>query len=57
MTIAIPDPLKDVWSLFGRLFPYATKPGLRRAGNPRPLVARARDVQLRADGADGDRAA
>ena len=26
--------LKDFWSLFGRLFPYSTKSGLRRAGNP-----------------------
>ncbi|MFN3166433.1 MAG: HgcAB-like fusion protein [Phycisphaeraceae bacterium] len=26
--------LKDLWSLFGRMFPYSTKPGLRRVGNP-----------------------
>lgn len=26
--------LKDVWFLFGRLFPFPTKPGLRRVGNP-----------------------
>jgi ferredoxin len=26
--------LKDLWFLFGRLFPYPTKPGLRRVGNP-----------------------
>lgn len=26
--------LKDFWFLFGRLFPFPTKPGLRRVGNP-----------------------
>jgi len=26
--------LKDLWFLFGRLFPFPTKPGLRRVGNP-----------------------
>ena len=26
--------LKDMWLLFGRLFPFPTKPGLRRVGNP-----------------------
>ncbi|MBX9625545.1 MAG: 4Fe-4S binding protein [Gemmataceae bacterium] len=26
--------LKDTWLLFGRLFPFPTKPGLRRVGNP-----------------------
>lgn len=26
--------LKDSWLLFGRLFPFPTKPGLRRIGNP-----------------------
>ena len=26
--------LKDIWLLFGRLFPFPTKPGLRRVGNP-----------------------
>lgn len=26
--------LKDVWLLFGRLFPLPTKPGLRRVGSP-----------------------
>ena len=26
--------LKDIWFLFGRLFPYPTKPGLRRIGAP-----------------------
>ncbi|NIA14515.1 MAG: 4Fe-4S dicluster domain-containing protein [Nitrospiraceae bacterium] len=26
--------LKDVWHLFGRLFPFPTKPGLRRIGDP-----------------------
>lgn len=26
--------IKDVWSLFGRLFPFPDKPGLRRVGNP-----------------------
>lgn len=26
--------LKDFWLLFGRLFPFPTKPGLRRVGNP-----------------------
>jgi NAD-dependent dihydropyrimidine dehydrogenase PreA subunit len=26
--------LKDTWFLFGRLFPFPTKPGLRRVGNP-----------------------
>lgn len=28
------DQIKDVWLLFGRLFPFPTKPGLRRVGNP-----------------------
>lgn len=28
------DALKDTWFLFGRLFPFPTKPGLRRVGNP-----------------------
>ncbi|GIW86400.1 MAG: hypothetical protein KatS3mg108_0724 [Isosphaeraceae bacterium] len=28
------DLLKDVWLLFGRLFPFPTRPGLRRIGNP-----------------------
>lgn len=28
------DLLKDFWLLFGRLFPFPTKPGLRRVGNP-----------------------
>jgi len=26
--------LKDIWLLFGRLFPFPTKPGLRRVGTP-----------------------
>lgn len=26
--------IKDVWFLFGRLFPFPTKPGLRRVGSP-----------------------
>ncbi len=26
--------LRDAWLLFGRLFPFPTKPGLRRVGNP-----------------------
>jgi len=26
--------IKDVWLLFGRLFPFPTRPGLRRVGNP-----------------------
>lgn len=26
--------IKDLWLLFGRLFPFPTKPGLRRVGNP-----------------------
>jgi len=26
--------IKDIWFLFGRLFPFPTKPGLRRVGNP-----------------------
>ena len=26
--------IKDVWLLFGRLFPLPTRPGLRRVGNP-----------------------
>ena len=26
--------LKDIWLLLGRLFPFPTKPGLRRIGNP-----------------------
>ncbi|NOZ84026.1 MAG: 4Fe-4S dicluster domain-containing protein [Epsilonproteobacteria bacterium] len=26
--------MKDIWFLFGRLFPFPAKPGLRRAGNP-----------------------
>jgi ferredoxin len=26
--------LKDFWFLFGRLFPFSTKPGLRKVGNP-----------------------
>ncbi len=26
--------LKDTWFLFGRLFPFPTRPGLRRVGNP-----------------------
>jgi NAD-dependent dihydropyrimidine dehydrogenase PreA subunit len=26
--------LKDIWFLFGRLFPFPTKPGLRKIGNP-----------------------
>jgi NAD-dependent dihydropyrimidine dehydrogenase PreA subunit len=26
--------VKDIWLLFGRLFPFPTKPGLRRIGNP-----------------------
>lgn len=26
--------LKDFWLLFGRLFPFPTRPGLRRVGNP-----------------------
>ncbi|GMU21406.1 MAG: hypothetical protein AMXMBFR13_14990 [Phycisphaerae bacterium] len=26
--------LKDIWFLFGRLFPFPTKPGLRRVGTP-----------------------
>lgn len=26
--------IKDVWLLFGRLFPFPTQPGLRRVGNP-----------------------
>lgn len=26
--------IKNVWLLFGRLFPFPTKPGLRQAGNP-----------------------
>ena len=34
MTLSLPVPVKDFWSLFGRLFPYATPPGLRRAGSP-----------------------
>ena len=28
------DLLKDFWFLFGRLFPFPTKSGLRRVGNP-----------------------
>ena len=28
--------IKDIWFLFGRLFPFPTKPGLRRVGNPAP---------------------
>ena len=28
------DSLKDVWLVFGRLFPFPTKPGLRRVGDP-----------------------
>ena len=28
------DRLKDIWLLFGRLFPLPTKPGLRRVGSP-----------------------
>ena len=28
------NTLKDLWLLFGRLFPFPTKPGLRRVGNP-----------------------
>ncbi len=28
------DLLKDFWLLFGRLFPFPTRPGLRKAGNP-----------------------
>ncbi|NIA21628.1 MAG: 4Fe-4S dicluster domain-containing protein [Anaerolineaceae bacterium] len=26
--------IKDLWLLFGRLFPFPTRPGLRRVGNP-----------------------
>ena len=26
--------MKDLWLLFGRLFPFPTRPGLRRVGNP-----------------------
>jgi len=26
--------VKDLWLLFGRLFPFPTRPGLRRVGNP-----------------------
>ena len=30
------NKLKDFWFLFGRLFPFPTRPGLRRIGNPAP---------------------
>ena len=26
--------IKDLWLLFGRMFNFPTKPGLRRVGNP-----------------------
>jgi len=29
--------LKDIWFLFGRLFSFPVKPGLRRVGNPNRL--------------------
>jgi NAD-dependent dihydropyrimidine dehydrogenase PreA subunit len=34
MNVHMIDWLKDFWLLFGRLFPFPTKPGLRRIGKP-----------------------